>query len=156
MWQLTEIILGVGVLMFGLGYPFGIFRASRLLGISLRETGLNLFFAGTIALALLLGTSRWKALVNRPVLQFLGKISYGVYLIHMLIFDLEDYLVSRFFPSLSAGGGGFGGMVLLFCIAAGFTVAIAYLSRCYFEEPFLRMKGRFEPCRTPKIALEQS
>jgi len=35
-------------------------------------------------------------------------------------------------------------MVLLFVIAAGIAVAIAYLSRWYFEEPFLRLKHRFE------------
>jgi peptidoglycan/LPS O-acetylase OafA/YrhL len=136
------ILFGVSLVMFGVGYPFGIFRASRLLGMTLRETALNLFFAGTVALALLVGTSRWKAVVNRPVLQFFGEISYGVYLIHMLIFDLEDYFLGRLFPSLSTVGGHFGAMVLLFSIAAGFTVAIAYLSRWYFEEPFLRLKKR--------------
>ena len=126
--------------------------------MTLRETALNLFFAGTVVLALLAGTSRWKAVVNRPVLQFFGEISYGVYLIHMLIFDLEDYFLGRFFPSLSAAGGHFGAMVLLFSIAAGFTIAIAYLSRWYFEEPFLRLKRRFggrgtEPEATLEIAV---
>jgi peptidoglycan/LPS O-acetylase OafA/YrhL len=97
-----------------------------------------------VAWALLAGTSRWKALVNRPVLQFFGEISYGVYLIHMLIFDLEDRLLGNLFPSLSAAGGHFDSMVLLFIIAAGFTVVVAYLSRWYFEEPFLRLKRRSE------------
>jgi len=143
MWRVTVILFGASLVMSGAGYPFGIFRASRLLGMTLRETALNFFFAGTVALALLVGTSRWKAVVNRPVLQFFGEISYGVYLIHMLTFDLEDYFLGRFFPSLSAAGGHFGAMVLLFSIAAGFTVAVAYLSRWYFEEPFLRLKRRF-------------
>jgi len=149
------ILFGASLMMFGAGYPFGIFRASRLLGMTLRETALNFFFAGTVALALLVGTSRWKAVVNRPVLQFFGEISYGVYLIHMLIFDLEDYFLGRLFPSLSAVGGHFGAMVLLFSIAAGFTVAVAYLSRWYFEEPFLRLKRRFGGRGTePETALE--
>jgi peptidoglycan/LPS O-acetylase OafA/YrhL len=34
--------------------------------------------------------------------------------------------------------------VLLFSIAAAFTVAIAYVSRWYFEEHFLRLKRHFE------------
>jgi peptidoglycan/LPS O-acetylase OafA/YrhL len=144
MRSVTLICFAASMTMFTVGYPFGIFRASRFLGVTLRETALNLFFAGTVALALLAGTSRWKAIVNRPVLQFFGEISYGVYLIHMLVFDLEDYIVGRLFPSLSAVGGHFGLMVLLFSIAAGCTVAIAYLSRWYFEERFLRLKGRFE------------
>jgi len=143
MWRVTAILLGTSLLMFGVGYPFGIFLASRFLGSTLRETALNLFFAGTTALALLIGTSRWKALVNRPVLWFFGDISYGVYLIHMLVFDLEDHFMGRLFPGLSPAGH-FGAIVLLFVIAAAFTVAVASLSRWYFEEPFLRMKGRFE------------
>jgi len=143
MRSITLICLVVSVAMFSIGYPFGIFRASRFLGVTLRETALNLFFAGVVLLALLAGTSRWKMVVNRPGLQFFGEISYGVYLIHMLVFDAQDHLVGRLFPNLSAVGGHFGLMVLFFISASGFTVAVAYLSRWYFEETFLRLKRRF-------------
>jgi peptidoglycan/LPS O-acetylase OafA/YrhL len=143
MWRVTKILFLVSLAIFGAGYPLGIFRASSLTGMTLRETALNLLFAGTIALVLLVGTSRWKAMVNQPVLQFFGQISYGVYLIHMLVFDLEDRITSRLFPSLSPVNGHFGVMVLLFSIAASFTVMIAYLSRWYYEEPFLRLKRRY-------------
>jgi peptidoglycan/LPS O-acetylase OafA/YrhL len=144
MWRVTAILFSASLVMFGGGYSFGIFRASRFLGFSLRETALNLLFAGTVALTLLIGTSRWKWVVNRPILQFFGDISYGVYLIHMLVFDLEDHFVGHWFPGLSSPGGRFGAMVLAFSIAAAFTIAVATLSRWYFEEPFLRMKGRFD------------
>ncbi len=144
MRTITLICFATSVAVFAFGYPLGIFRASRFLGASLRETALNLFFVGIVAFALLAGTSRFKGVVNRPILQFFGEISYGVYLIHMLVFDLEDHLLRRFFPSRSAVGGRFGLMILLFTIAVIFTVAIASLSRWYFEEPFLRLKHRFE------------
>jgi peptidoglycan/LPS O-acetylase OafA/YrhL len=140
MWRVAGILFSASLLMFGAGYPFGIFLSRRFLGVTLRGTALNLLFAGTIALALLVGTSSWKALVNRPVLQFFGEISYGVYLIHMLVFDLEDGILDRWFPNMREVTGHFASMVLLFGIAASFTVAIAYLSRWYFEEPFLRLK----------------
>ena len=143
MWRVTKVVLVISLIVFGAGYPLGIFRSSKLLGSTLRPTALNLFFAAIILLALLVGTSRWKVLVNRPVLQFFGEISYGVYLIHMLVFDVEDHLVGHLFPSLSSARGRFGVMVLLFSVAVGFTVAVAYLSRRYFEEPFLRLKRRF-------------
>ena len=136
-------LIATSLTMFAAGYPFGILRVSRLLGATLRETALNCFFAGTISFALLAGTSRWKAIVHRPVLQFFGEISYCVYLIHMLIFDLEDHFLGRVFPSLSTAGGRFGVMILQFGIAVSFTVVIAYLSRRHFEEPFLRLKRRF-------------
>ncbi|MGO9863149.1 MAG: acyltransferase family protein, partial [Terriglobales bacterium] len=123
MWRVTAVLFAASLIMFGAGYPLGIFRASRFMGATLRETALNLFFAGTVTLVLLAGTSRWKAVVNRPVLQFFGEISYGVYLIHMLVFDLEDSVVGRLFPSLSVPRGHFGVMVLLFVIATGFREA---------------------------------
>src|SRR5664279_2809310 len=111
MRSVTLICFAASMTMFSVGYPFGIFRASRFLGVTLRETALNLFFAGIVALALLAGTSRWKAVVNGPVLQFFGEISYGLYLIHMLVFDLEDYVVGRLFPNLSDVAGHFALMV---------------------------------------------
>jgi peptidoglycan/LPS O-acetylase OafA/YrhL len=144
MWRATAILIGASFVMFGVGYPFGIFLASRFLGVTLRQTALNLFFAGSIALTLLVGTSRWRAVVNRPILRFFGDISYCVYLIHMLVFDLEDHFIGKWFPSLSRPSGHFGEMVFLFAIAVAFTVAVASFSRWYFEEPFLRLKGRFE------------
>jgi peptidoglycan/LPS O-acetylase OafA/YrhL len=145
------------LMMFGGGYPFGIFRASRFLGLTLRETALDLFFAGVVAFTLLLGTSRWNAVVNRPLLRFFGEISYGIYLIHMLVFDLEDRVTDRFSPNLRATGGRFAVMVLHFAIAGAFTVAIAYLSRWYFEERFLRLKRRFEGnSAEPAVAISIS
>jgi peptidoglycan/LPS O-acetylase OafA/YrhL len=161
MQRAAIISLGASVIMFTASYPFGIFRASRLLGLSLRETALNLFFGGCIALALLVGTSSWKGVVNRPVLQFFGEISYGVYLIHMLVFDLEEHFLTGSFPSLSAAGGHFALMVLHFAIVVAFTVAIAYFSRWYFEEPFLQLKRRFEKhampsCAAAELALSKS
>jgi peptidoglycan/LPS O-acetylase OafA/YrhL len=155
MRSVTQICFAVSLIMFAGGYPFGIFQASRFLGLTLRETALNLFFAGSIALALLAGTSRWKAVVNRPVLQFFGEISYGVYLIHMLVFDLESHLWSRLFPNVSAVGGHFALMALFFTIGVLVTVAIAYLSRWYFEEPFLRLKRRFEGHGTASYAAPE-
>jgi peptidoglycan/LPS O-acetylase OafA/YrhL len=104
-----------------------------------RETAVDLFFFGIVSSALLIGTSPWRAVVNRRFLQFLGRISYGVYLIHMLIFDLVDHAWARWVPAFHPRGN-FGLMLLRFGIAAVLTLLAATLSRRYFEEPFLRMK----------------
>jgi len=140
MRRVIIVCFAASVGMFIAGYPFGMLRGSRLLGSTLRETALNLFFAGALSGTLLAGTSRWRAIVNRPMLQFFGDISYGVYLMHVLVFDLEAHILKRFFPNMANVAGHFGLMVLFFSIAGGFTVAIAYVSRWHFEEPFLRMK----------------
>ncbi|HUE52251.1 MAG TPA: acyltransferase [Terriglobales bacterium] len=156
MWRVTLAAFAVSLTMFAVGYPFGIFLASRFLGIALRETALNLFFAGTVAFTLLAGTSQWRWLVNRRVLQFFGEISYGVYLIHMLMFDLEDHFLKDRFPFLPPASEHFGVMVFHFCIAAGFTVGVACLSRWYFEEPFLRLKKRLEAPSEESLAFQRA
>ena len=134
--------LAVSLVMFIVGAPLGIFRASQILGFTLRDTTLNLFFLGLISATLVLGTSRWRWAVNHRSLQFLGEISYGVYLIHMLVFDVVDRAYSRVAPGLIAKPGNFSLIVLRFCVGGAATVAVAYLSRWYFEEPFLRLKDR--------------
>jgi len=40
--------------------------------------------------------------------------------------------------------GHFGLVVLRFFVAGGIAVALAYLSRRYFEETFLQMKGKVQ------------
>jgi len=113
-------------------------------GVTVRETAIDLFFGGVLGSTLLCGTSRWRAYVNVRPLQFLGKISYGIYLTHMLIFEVVGHLTVRYFPSLVPVAGHFRLMVLQFCVAGSLTIMITCISRRYFEEPFLRMKNRVE------------
>ena len=157
MWRITALLGSVSLALFAGGIPYGIFLASRHTGLVLRHTALNLFFGSLISLASLVGTSKWRALVNRPILQFFGAISYGVYLIHMLVFDLVDHLIGALRPSLAATSGHFGLILFRFCIGAGGTVVLAYASRWYFEEFFLRLKeGSYSSFRTTPTAQVHS
>lgn len=129
--------------MFVVGYPFGILRAGRFAGVTFRDTALNFLFGGVITFVLLVGASPWKTLVIRPWLRFFGEISYGLYLVHMLVFDAEQYFVRHYFPRLASASGHFESMVVMFVAAAGFATAITYLSRRYFEGFFLQLKRHF-------------
>ena len=155
MRRVTVGALVASLATFAIGAPFGIFLASRLLGAALRETVVNLLFFGAIAATLLAGTSGWKKLVNRPVLQFFGTISYCVYLIHTLIFGMTDRALQKMFPGLAPGRGHFAIMVLHFCIGTAVTVTVAYFSRLYFENPFLRLKEHFAQQHSEPISLPQ-
>ena len=140
---MVRVMAGLGaasLLLFGGGAHFGIFLASRFTGLVLRHTALNLLFGSSILLTLLIGTSRWRAVVNRPVLQFFGFISYGLYLLHMLVFDMVDRGLRVWLPGWVATSGHIGLIVFRFCLGAGAAIGIACLSRWYFEEFFLRMK----------------
>jgi len=67
-------------------------------------------------------------------LNWLGKISYGLYLIHMVAI----YLVFALFKHIDLG---FFGMEILATI--GLTILLSYLSYTYFESYFLSLKSRF-------------
>jgi peptidoglycan/LPS O-acetylase OafA/YrhL len=109
-------------------------------GGALHITALNLLCTGVVGGTLLLGTSSWGFLVHHRSLRFFGEISYGLYLIHMLVFNIYDNLQQRFFPLLPSFKGHFGLIVIRFLVCGSIAIGLAVLSRRYFEEPFLRLK----------------
>lgn len=137
--------LAAGLALVTVGTPFGIFFYGHFLCRTIRETALDLCFAGVLAGTLLLGTSKWKPVVNLRALQFLGKISYGIYLTHMLVFGAVVHFMARHWPTLGDATGRFNVMVLQFCVTGAFTLALTYISRWYFEERFLRLKDPRQP-----------
>lgn len=77
-------------------------------------------------------------------LVLLGYISYGLYLLHLLIFRLYDDAVRNFgLDYLGQYHSSIGALLLRGTVVAGVSIGIAYCSRRYFEEPFLRRKTLF-------------
>jgi peptidoglycan/LPS O-acetylase OafA/YrhL len=71
---------------------------------------------------------------------FLGYVSYGLYLVHPFVYRTIDAWSNRTWlgnvtatPSV---------LIISFSINAAASIAIAFLSRRYFEELFLRLKNR--------------
>ena len=77
--------------------------------------------------------------------MFFGYISYGLYLVHPLIFSLYVQVFAGTF--LGDPSRHFSALCLRFLLAGGFSVGIATLSRRYYEEFFLRRKKRLAPER---------
>lgn len=147
-WKLCGILLASATALGLAAHPFGIDTRSRLLGAGLQFTLINAFFAGILLLFLLTGTNIATRYVNVSALRFLGYLSYGLYLDHLLAFRIYDWTWPRYFPSLIASSGHFGLVFLRFAVAGGGAIAAAYLSRKYFEERFLRLKDSLAP-QTP-------
>jgi peptidoglycan/LPS O-acetylase OafA/YrhL len=139
--------MAVGTTLIAVGVPFGMLLGHTFVGAVFRLTALNLFFTGALGSTLVLGTGQLRWIVLRPILQFFGKISYGLYLIHMLAFDFTDHLIAPYIPDpVVAARASFSVMCLRFGIAAAISIGVAALSRKYFEEQFLRLKERsFSP-----------
>jgi peptidoglycan/LPS O-acetylase OafA/YrhL len=82
--------------------------------------------------------------LDSRVLNYLGDISYGVYMYHALVISLifvpflDEY---RAAPALPA-------TLLLHVLVAAFTVLFAALSKAFYEDRFLKHKARFQaiPC----------
>ena len=79
------------------------------------------------------------SIASPRILIYLGKISYGLYVLHVAAIRLVQ----------TAGPSFTGPIVLL--IAFALTVSLAALSYRYLESPFLRMKNRFERVATRAV-----
>jgi peptidoglycan/LPS O-acetylase OafA/YrhL len=144
-WTLCWILMSSAVLLVVLGRPFGITTRNRLLGAGLQYTTITAMCAGVLLLFLLVGTSSAKSYVNFSPLRFLGYLSYGLYLNHLLAFRIYEWTCRRYFPNLVPSSGRFELVLLKFALGGGGAIAIAYLSRRFFEERFLRLKDSLVP-----------
>ncbi len=128
---LPLLIVGVAIFVLVLGHPFA--------DATLSTTASNIASAGLLSSMLLAGTSRWVALVDRPFLKFLGFISYGLYLVHVLAFRFTDMVLSRPFAVLASTGKPTVAMLVRFAVGSALAIGVAYLSRRSLEERFLRL-----------------
>jgi peptidoglycan/LPS O-acetylase OafA/YrhL len=133
-------LLAFSVVAAIVGLPFGIETRNQLLGAGLQFSIVNMFFAGLLLGFLILGTGPARKYVNLKPLRFLGYISYGLYLDHLLMFRLYDRVCRAYGPDLLPSRGHFELVVLRFVVGSAVAVVVAYLSRRFFEEPFLRLK----------------
>jgi peptidoglycan/LPS O-acetylase OafA/YrhL len=141
------IRLGAGLCLAGLivlavGLPHGIMHRTNVIGSSFQIVPWNLIFTGLLLLLLglrsPLASGRWTA-----PLRFFGNISYGLYLVHFLIFvRYDDYRPLLHNASLRHL---LGNSLVRFSIAGGFSILIAWLSRTFYEERFLRMGRSTRP-----------
>jgi len=78
--------------------------------------------------------------LNGKKLNFLGEISYGIYMYHMLVvFGIVVVLtkiLNHLNPVIST--------ISFYIIITLGMVLVSYLSKRFFEERFLRLKHRFE------------
>jgi len=158
-WTLCGVLLGSSVIAGIVGAPFGLDTRNRPLGAGLQWTTVHVFCAGILVLFLLAGTSSAKRCVNLSVLRFFGYLSYGLYLYHMLAFRMYDRICRNYFPQLIPSNGRFALVLLRFILAGSAAVAVAYLSRRFFEERFLRLKDSLipqpsEPVVVPHAAVD--
>jgi peptidoglycan/LPS O-acetylase OafA/YrhL len=96
------------------------------------------------------GSFNPKPLINleNSVLDFLGRISYGIYIIHQLVIFYTAQLLNRF--SFTA----FEKYLVSFVLVISITILLSYLSYEYFEKYFLKLKSRYAVVETSDVKIK--
>jgi peptidoglycan/LPS O-acetylase OafA/YrhL len=135
------------------------FLISGILAGSLEASGRILMVFGlpciTVAFAALLALAMKPGIVQRCAeaawLRWIGGISYGIYVFHMLFLNTFIFINEKVFGHRSHMISNAG----LFLVAAVGSVGMAWLSFHFFETPFLKLKDRFTT-RSVRTGLEAS
>jgi peptidoglycan/LPS O-acetylase OafA/YrhL len=88
------------------------------------------------SVALLIAVLNEHAILRKSILVYLGRISYGLYVFHVLGLMISDYTVHDQTSSL-------GRYMLRVGVALAATVGLSAVSYRCLESPFLQMKQRF-------------
>jgi peptidoglycan/LPS O-acetylase OafA/YrhL len=130
-----------GTCLLALRHSLG--RAS-LLGTGFQASVVYLCCAGLLLGAVSGQVGILKFLFRNRALAFLGQISYGLYLYHVIF--LEKLTYTRPLPAAWPGfAAEANDMVFRVIWPLGAAVAAAFLSRISIEEYFLRRKSRLAP-----------
>jgi peptidoglycan/LPS O-acetylase OafA/YrhL len=107
-------------------------------------------FAGVLVLSLTANPASTFVgrLLTQPWLAYTGKISYGVYLIHVPIFMGVDIAARRIWGASHYSGAR---QALIVCAAFALVYAVATISWFCFERPILKLKNKF---RSEKPTLQ--
>jgi peptidoglycan/LPS O-acetylase OafA/YrhL len=139
LFRACGIAVAIAALLWGIGIPFGILTRTSAVGLVLQTAPWQSLCFAVVGGFLLVGTTKWRFLVQSSILGFYGYISYGLYLLHVLVFDWCDRLnLRRFLPGF--GHGAFADILVRLAYFGFIATAIAWLSRKYIEELFLRRK----------------
>jgi peptidoglycan/LPS O-acetylase OafA/YrhL len=86
--------------------------------------------------------------LETPVLNFLGKISYGIYMYHMMCIGIAFAIVRALTGNVVVQN------ILLYILSIALTVLVSWLSFDYFESIFLKLKPRLQALTTRKRAAK--
>ena len=80
--------------------------------------------------------------LDKPFWNFIGKISFGIYVIHPLLIFFCSKVLGKFrSPALI-------NYIFLYALISSATIVLAYLSYTYFEKPFLKLKSKYSVVNT--------
>ena len=146
----THNVRRVGIALLGVGVALGAASVWTLAfhpgptATVLQDLPFTWAACGLLLLGVARDHARWLhsgSTASRGLLPFFGYISYGLYLVHMLVYLLAQQYVLTHMPQ-RVNDLSFFSEVVLGCVAV--STAMAYVSRRFYEGPFLGLKNHFE------------
>ena len=94
--------------------------------------------------------------VLSPLLEFVGKRSYAIYVVHTAFLFLDDTVLRATSGRAHALLSSMSGQSIRFVVCAGIVIAVADLAHRYVELPFMAMGKRYVSRRAglPRTALD--
>ncbi len=135
MEQIPKITTVIPYLLLGLSIVFYEQWFSSSVGIVVERLVFSVIF-GAIILEQNFAKNSWIKWGDFSWLNYLGKISYGLYMYHGIVFTIISilHLDTPYHPTKN---------ILLTLIALLSTILISAISFAYFERSFLKLKKRF-------------
>jgi peptidoglycan/LPS O-acetylase OafA/YrhL len=142
--RFSLILIAIGLVIAVVGLPFGVTTRMNPVGAALQWVPWHFGLAGFLGILVVAGSGKWKGLVAPRILTFWGSISYGLYLYHLLFSMAYQWVARRTGFEQHWNLDLWERTWLAMTVWSTGAVAFSYLSRWYFEEPFLRLKDRWE------------
>jgi peptidoglycan/LPS O-acetylase OafA/YrhL len=144
LWRRVQKLAPAALAAGGIGF---VSAAAVERSFNVYTPGMFLFGLPCISLALVailtlsLGQGAVAAAVSVGWLRWLGGISYGVYVYHVLLTPVFHWVVVTIAPHADRNQT----LGLTFAVAGFLTLAVAQISFVLFERPLLRLKNRVRP-----------
>jgi peptidoglycan/LPS O-acetylase OafA/YrhL len=138
--QLAFLLGASSVLIVLLGYPYGILTRMTAVGDALQYVPWNFASCAMIVTFILIGSGPYRRFVTPVPIIFLGIISYGLYLYHLMVFFAYERMLRLAWVHNALPSSQWAQSWLRMLVVGSVAIALAYVSRRYLEEPFLRRK----------------
>ncbi|HYD02232.1 MAG TPA: acyltransferase [Phycisphaerales bacterium] len=135
---------GLAVVGMVIYVGFGLSPAMRDVHIVTKQVAFGLLSVGVLLGALALAETRLRSVLANPVMAYIGRISYGLYLYHYIVYFYLGVL------PLNDGSAPPGVTLSRVMMAIAATFAVATVSFYVIERPILRYKDRmYKPSAPP-------
>lgn len=111
---------------------------------------INHEFISLVAVCLIMGQITRSSFINleNKIFDFIGKISYGIYVIHMVLI----LYLSSLFGKLSNSVFNY---ILVYLTVLACTIFFSWISYEFFEKKFLKMKEKYSTVRSKNVKDSQ-